>query len=69
MVLNATCNTISVISWWSVLLEKKTRVPEENRQPTTDKLYNIMLYQVHLDMNMNRTQTVSGERDFLDIVN
>jgi len=30
MVFNVTFNNISVISWWSVLLVEKTRVPEEN---------------------------------------
>ena len=30
MVLNATFNNISVISWWSVLLVEETRVPGEN---------------------------------------
>jgi len=32
MVFNATCNNISVISWWSVLLVEETGVPGE----TTD---------------------------------
>ena len=34
MVFNATFNTISVISWWSVLL-KETGVPGKNHRPTT----------------------------------
>ena len=34
MVLNATYNNISAISWRSVLL-----VPTENHRPVTDKLY------------------------------
>ena len=35
MVLNATFNNISVISWWSVLLVKKTGVPGVNHRPAT----------------------------------
>jgi hypothetical protein len=30
MVLNVTFNNISVISWWSVLLEEETGIPREN---------------------------------------
>jgi hypothetical protein len=33
MVLNATFNNISVISWQSVLLVEDTGVPEENHRP------------------------------------
>jgi GT2 family glycosyltransferase len=51
MVFNATYNNISVISWQSVLLMEETGVPVENHRPVTDKFFNIMLYQVHLDMN------------------
>jgi ABC-type Fe3+ transport system permease subunit len=32
MVLNATFNNISVISWWSVLLVEETGVPGENHR-------------------------------------
>jgi hypothetical protein len=35
MVLNATFNNISVISWKSVLLVEETRVPRENHWPAT----------------------------------
>ena len=49
MVLNATFNNISVISWRSVLLVEETGVPGENYRP--DQLYHILLHQVHLAMS------------------
>jgi hypothetical protein len=50
MVFNATFTTISVISWWSVLLVDETEVPGEKHRPAqvTDKLYSITMYRVHL---------------------
>jgi len=39
MVLNATLNNISVISWWSVVCVEETGVPEEN---VAENVYNIM---------------------------
>ena len=44
IVLNATFNIISVISWRSVLLMEETGGPGEKYRPITDKLYHIMLY-------------------------
>jgi hypothetical protein len=42
MVFNALCNTISVISWRSVLLVEETVVPEENQQPAAKSLTNFI---------------------------
>jgi len=47
-VFNATFNNISGISWQTVLLVEKTRVPRKKHQPATDKLSHIMLYRSHL---------------------
>jgi hypothetical protein len=44
MVLNATFNTNSIISWRSVLLVEETRVHGENYRPAAN---HIMLYRVH----------------------
>ena len=59
MVFHATFNNISAISWWSILFVEETGVSVKK---TMDKLYHIMLYQVHRAMNRVQTHNFSGDR-------
>ena len=56
MVLNATFNKISVLSWRSVLLVEETRVPGEIHRPAANHWQTIS--QVHLAMNGIRLTTL-----------
>jgi hypothetical protein len=54
MVFNATFNTISAISWRSVLEVEDTGVPEENHQPA--KCHSFFWYQIKIE---RRYETVT----------
>jgi hypothetical protein len=71
MVLNATFNNISAISWLSVLLVKETRVPGEptDLPQVTDKLYQtsfnkcrVSNYSNHVRGNIEKKENHYGKK-------
>ena len=62
MVINATFNNISVISWRSVLLVKETGAPGENRRPVASHGQTLSHNVVHFALIEIRTHNISGDR-------
>ena len=60
MMFNVTFNNISVISWRSYLLVKKTRVPGDNHRPAASHF--ITLCYTDLAMSRIRTHNFGGGR-------
>ena len=60
MIVNATFNNISVISWRSVLLVEETGVPGENHRPAISYWQTVVSSTPCL--NGIRTHNVSGDR-------
>jgi len=57
MVLNATFNNISTISWLSVLLVEEIRVSGENHRPAASHGLNLSLNVVSSTFRLNRIRT------------
>jgi hypothetical protein len=61
MVLNATFNSISIISWRSVLLVEETGLPGENHRPVASHWQTCLHNVVHLALIKIRTHNISGD--------
>jgi hypothetical protein len=65
MVLNATFNNISVISWRSVLLVEETGGPGENHRPVASHWQTLSHNVVHPALIEIRTHNIRGDRHWL----
>jgi hypothetical protein len=63
MVLIATFNNMSALSWLSVLMVEETGVPGENHDlpQIPDKLHQIMLHRVHIVMSGIQANNLSDD--------
>ena len=66
MVVNATFNNISVISWRSVLLVKDTRLPGENHRPTASHWQTLSYNVVSSAPRLNGVRT--HDRQIVQVV-
>jgi len=62
MVINATFNNISVISWRSVVLVEETGGPGENHRPVESNWQTLSHNVVHLVLIEIRAHNISGDR-------
>ena len=62
MVFNTTFNNISVISWWTVLCQRKPEDPEKTTTCHNSLTKTLSHNVVHLTLIEIRTHNISGDR-------